>query len=284
MVSALPGFCLKKRLDQFLDLLPAFRYESRVNPRKLTPGEISSAVEKIRKRYETYVSKYFKPRTLREAFEERYIRALRAGIDISSFLIAEISAIEELIQREEARVAAEPAKPEAAKQQSYADRVLEENRKRIIKYPDIPFHSDASEETRRLLGALSDLLRDHWQGIGAALADTMYSPSSPEMLTLDSQLRYLASVDRNETPQFLIRLVAQLRKFPRNYSLVERDEKEYILEAAFFLNDLFTVLERVKRVYTDLGAEAKKTLEENLAYVWQMISDFRVKEFKRKRP
>ena len=252
-------------------------------PRKLTPGEISSAVEKIRKKYDTYVSKYFKPWTLREAFEDRYIRALRGGVDISSFLMAEISAIEELIDREERRVASEPAKPDPEKQQSIADRVLEENRKRIIKYQDIPFHKDASEETRRMLGALTSLLKDRWQQIGDALQDTMYSMNSSEMLSLDSQLHYLASTDKDDVPPFLFRLVGQLRKFPRNYALVERDEKEYILEAAFFLNDLFTVLERVMRVYTDIAPEAKKTIKDNLAHVWEIVSDFRVKDFKRKR-
>ncbi len=251
--------------------------------RKLTPGEITGAVEKIRKKYDTYVSKFFKPRTLKEAFEERYIRALRSGVDISSFLLAEISAIEELIDREEKRIAQEPVKPDPQKQQSFADRVLEENRQRIIKYPDIPFHNDASEETRRLLGALSDLLRERWQGIGEALRNTMYSMSSSEMLALDSQLRSLASADKNEPPQFLIRLVAQLRKFPRNHAAIERDEKEYVLEAAFFLNDLFVVLERVKRVYTDLAAEARQAIDDNLLHVWEIISDFRVKDFKRKR-
>jgi len=65
---------------KFLDHGSTFRYERRVTPRKLTPGEISSAVEKIRKKYDTYASKYFKPRTLREAFEDRYIRALREGV------------------------------------------------------------------------------------------------------------------------------------------------------------------------------------------------------------
>jgi len=77
--------------------------------------------------------------------------------------------------------------------------------------------------------------------------------------------------------------VAQLRKFPRNYALIDRDEKEYVLEAAFFLNDLFTVLERVKRVYTEIAAEARKTIDDNLAHVWEVISDFRIKDFKRKR-
>jgi hypothetical protein len=254
-----------------------------VNSKKLTPGEISSSVEKIRKRYDEYISKYFKPKALREAFEGRYIRALRAGVDISSFLIAEISAIEELIAREEQRIMAGPPRAAAEKEPSFADKVLEENRKRIEKYPDVPFHSDAGEEVRRLVGALSELERTHWPDLTVALRDTMYAMNSSEMLALDSQLRFLASTNREEIPQFLTRLVTQLRKFPRNYAMIEREEKEYILEAGFFLNDLFVVLERVQRVYTDLGADAKRMLEEKLALVWEIIGDFRLKDFKRRR-
>jgi len=254
-----------------------------VNSKKLTPGEIKGVVEKIRHKYDIYIARYFKSRSLREAFEDRYIRALRsAAVDISSFLMAEISAIEELIDREEKRVASEPVKPSAERPQSFADRVLEENRKRIAKYPDIMFDEGAGEETRRLLGALTGLLRDRWASLGEALHNTMYAMSSSEMLNLDSQLRYLASAQKDEPPQFLLRLIAQLKKFPRNYLAIERDEKEYILEAAFFLNELFTVLERVKRVYTEMAAEAKAVVEDNLQYVWTVIGDFRLKDFKKK--
>jgi hypothetical protein len=259
-------------------------YERFIVPaRKLTPREISSSVEKIRKRYDEYISRYFKPKSLREAFESRYIRALRGGIDVSSFLLAEISAIEELIGREEQRVMAGPARPAPAREPSFADKVLEENRKRITKYPEVPFHADAGEEVRRLVGALGTLLREKWTDMGAALKDTMYAMNSSEMLTLDSQLRFLAPTGRDETPQILSRLVVQLRKFPRNYPAIEREEKEYILEAAFFLNDLFIVLERVKRVYTDMKEAQKKVLEDGLAYLWGVISDFRLKDFKRRR-
>jgi hypothetical protein len=254
-----------------------------VPARKLTPGEISSSVEKIRKRYDEYISKYFKPKSLREAFEGRYIRALRAGIDVSSFLLAEISAIEELIGREEQRVLAGPARPVAAKEPSFADKVLAENLKRIMKYADVAFHADAGEEVRRLVGAVGTLLQTHWPDLGGALKDTMYAMNSSEMLTLDSQLRFLAPSSREETPQFLSRLVTQLRKFPRNYPAIEREEKEYILEVAFFLNDLYVVLERVKRVYTELGEAQKKVLEDGMAYLWGVISDFRHKDLKRKR-
>ena len=257
--------------------------EITVPSRKLTPGEISSTVEKIRKRYDEYTGKYFKPKALREAFEDRYIRALRSGTDISSFLLAEISAIEELIGREEQRVMAGPARPAGPKEPSFADKVLEENRRRVTKYPDVAFHADAGEEVRRLVGALSTLLQEKWPDLSTALKDTMYAMTSSEMLSLDSQLRFLAPTAREETPQFLSRLVTQLRKFPRNYPAIEREEKEYILEAAFFLNDLFQVLERVKRVYTELGERQKKIIEDGMAYLWGVIGDFRLKDFKRKK-
>ena len=236
----------------FLTKRALFRYEDVVPSRKLTPGEITNVVQKIRGRYDEYVSKFFKPRSLREAFEGRYIHALRAKADISSFLLAEISAIEELIKREEERITLGPIRVEGPKGPDLADRILEENRKRIEKYPDVPFHKDAGEEVRRLLGALDTLAQEHWPELAGALRTTGYSMTSLDMLNLDSQLRYLSSMDREEVPQFLVRLVAQLKKFPRNYSSIEREEKEYVLEAAFFLNELFSILERVKRVYTDL--------------------------------
>jgi hypothetical protein len=171
-----------------------------VPSRKLTPGEITNVVEKIRRKYDEYVSKFFRPRSLRAAFEGRYIRALRAKLDISSFLIAEISAIEELIKREEERITLGPVKSEGEKAPDIADKILEENRKRIEKYPDTPVHKDAGEEVRRLLGALDTLAQESWPELAGALRNTGYSMSSLDMLNLDSQLRYLSSPARDEVP------------------------------------------------------------------------------------
>lgn len=248
--------------------------------RKLTPGEITAVVEKIRKKYDEYVYKYFKPKSLRAAFEERYLHALRASVDISSFLLAEIGAIEELIQREEERVVLPPP---SAPGPDIADRVIEENRKRIAKYRNVPFHPDASEESRRLLGALQQISEEHWPALTAALRDTASNMNSLEMLNLDSQLRYLAAPGRDDVPPFLVRYVGQLKKFPRNYAAIDREDKEFILEAAFFLNDLLTILERIRRVYADLGTEAKRSIAAAIDFTWGVIGDFRLKDLKRRR-
>ncbi len=251
--------------------------------RKLTPGEISASVEKIRKTYDEYVNKYFKPRSLRQAFEARYIKALRAKVDVSSFLLAEISAIRELIEREEQRVQLGPPRPAPEKGPSIADKVVEENRARIARYTDLPLDPDIREEVRRLAGALTDLAGTAWRDLGFALDETMYAMTSSEMLTLDSKLHYLSSSDRQEMPPFLNRLLIQLRKFPRNYPAIDREEKDYILESSFFLHDLFTVLERVKRVYTEMPEDRRKVVEDSLARTSEIINDFRLKDLKRGR-
>ncbi len=251
--------------------------------RKLTPGEIKSVVDKIRKKYDEYIQKFFKPKTLREAFEDRYIKALRAKVDISSFLLAEISAIEELIQREEEKLSSDHSEQPEEKPVGIADKVIEENRKRIEKYPESRFHQDAGFEVRKLQGALNALSEEHWHELAVALRDTAYSMNSSEMLNLDSRLRYLSSAEKDEAAPFLIRYLGQLRKFPRNYALLEREEKEYILESAFFLHDLVVVLERVKRLYNEMPAEDVQILAHVTEYVWGIITDFRLKEFRRKK-
>jgi hypothetical protein len=248
--------------------------------RKLTPGEITAVVEKIRKKYDEYVYQYFKPKSLRHAFEERYLHALRASVDVSSFLLAEIDAIEELIKREEERMVLPPP---ASPRTDIAEKVIEENRKRIARYRDSGFHPDASEEARRLLGALQQLADEHWPALASALRETASNMNSLEMLNLDSQLRYLASPGRDGTPQFLVRYVGQLKKFPRNYAAIDREDKEFILEAAFFLNDVLTILERVRRVYADLGTSAKEILAAAIDFTWGAICDFRLKDLKRRK-
>jgi hypothetical protein len=147
----------------------------------------------------------------------------------------------------------------------------------------VPFHADAGEEVRRLVGALGDLERARWGDLGAALANTMYAMNSTEMLALDSQLHYLSTAKPDQPPAFLARLMNQLRKFPRNYPAIDREEKEYLLEAGFFLNEIVVVLERVGRVYTEMPSAEKRVVEETLAYVNGVLGDFRLKEFKRRR-
>jgi hypothetical protein len=259
------------------------RYKEKVPMDKLSPEEISRAVAKIRQRYDEYIYKYFKPKTLKFAFEERYMQALKGRADISNFLLAEISAVEELIGREEAHL--EAGIEEGERKESIAervDRIVEENLQKIRKYPDVAFHPTASEEVRRLLGALKTLVEEHWPRLAVLLRDTSYGRGSMAMVQLESQLRYLGDPGRDGVPSGLSRYFYHLNRFPRDYPAIDREEKEYILESAFFLHDLSEILERVTQNIADLPRPRREGLEAVQAYVLGVIRDFRVKELKRR--
>jgi hypothetical protein len=251
---------------------------------KLTPEEISRAVAKIRTRYDDYIYRFLKPKTLKFAFEDRYLQALKARTDISTFLMAEISAVEELISREEERVAGtgseEPRKESLAER---VDRIVEENLQKIRRYPDVPIHPTAGEEVRRLLGALKGLIDDHWPHLAAILRDSSYGRGSTALVQMESQLRYLGDPGRDGVPSGLSRYLYHLNRFPRDYAAIDREEKEYILECAFFLHDLNDILERVFQNYPRLEEGRKRELQAVQQYVQGVILNFRVKDLKRQR-
>jgi hypothetical protein len=251
---------------------------------KLTPEEISRAVAKIRTRYDDYIYRFLKPKTLKFAFEDRYLQALKARTDISTFLMAEISAVEELISREEERVAGtgseEPRKESLAER---VDRIVEENLQKIRRYPDVPIHPTAGEEVRRLLGALKGLIDDHWPHLAAILRDSSYGRGSTALVQMESQLRYLGDPGRDGVPSGLSRYLYHLNRFPRDYAAIDREEKEYILESAFLLHDLAEILERIRQTGASLSPSRQEGLKAAQEYVSGVIRDFRVRELKRRK-
>jgi hypothetical protein len=251
--------------------------------KKLTPTEIKETVEKIRKRYDEYAFKYFKASRHKSNFEQRYIDALKAGVDISSFLLAEISAIEELVKREETKVMERPPTKATPPGKAFVDQIMDENRRRIEKYPDLAIHNDAREEVRRLFGALNKFERDYWPVLYGLLRNTSNSLNTKGMISLESQLHTLAGDGRGGVASRLERYLAHLARFPRDYLLIEKEEKDYILESAFLLHELEDILSSARKKHAPLLKEAERQkLDEIVDFINNIIADFRLKDLKRK--
>jgi hypothetical protein len=248
---------------------------------KLNRVEVELAIEKILKRYDEYIYRFFKSPRLKTAFEERYFSAVRNGLDLSRFLAVEISVIEELIKKEEANLQKEPVRT-AAPRKDFADKVLEKLRERIEKYPDVRVHKDANPEVRRLVGALSDLDQSFMPDLHDALKNTNYSFNSQVMMNLDSQLRSICRSSNEAVPQRLTRYVTLLNVFPRDYKAIDCEEKAYILESSFFLHDLLDILMQVRSDYEGLDDRERSKLETVVRKLEGIIEDFRLKDFKRR--
>ena len=226
---------------------------------------------------------YQKDRFALDSFEDRYISAMRARMGLELFLHAEMNTIEELVQKEENRIRSEQAKQQhkvetKVREKSIADRVLEENRLRIAKYPRLTIHEEASEDLERLFGAIGVVDRQFWADLERIMRSAYTSLIMSPRGRLEEQLLKLCASSDNLPPR-LSRYSSLFNWFPRNYPEIDKEANKCILDAAFFLYDLEDTLKEIDSAEHLSTAERQKvvTIRE---YVHNVISDFRLKEFR----
>jgi len=253
--------------------------------KRLSDGEIRSAVEKIRKRYNDYIVQFLKDRSALDAFEERYIEAMRARMDLALFLHAEKTVVEELIQKEQNRVNAEQQKviqekKQKEEKQSIADRVLAEHKQRISKYPPLPIHPDGSEEIERLYGCLHTLEREYWPDLEKYMRSAYTSNMRSPRMQLEQRIITLCRPSAGDLPPRLSRYKSLFDWVPRNGLEIEKEGKKCLLDAAFFLHDLADIISEMKKS-GNLTVHETENLAGMLEYVNALLADFRLKDFKK---
>ena len=252
--------------------------------KRLTDSEIRSAVDKIRKRYGNYMVQFLKGRTALDSFEDRYIQAMRARLDLALFLHAEMTVVEELIKNEQERIDAAQQKERRVKKrqeenQSYADRVIAEHRRRIAKYPPLPIHTEASEEIERLFGCLCTLEREFWHDVETYMRSAYTTSVLSPRMRLEQGIIGMCRPSVEGLPSRLSRYRSLLGWTPRNWREIEKEEKKCLLEAAFFLHDLSDVLVEMKKS-GNLANHEQNNVDNLLAYVHSLLDDFRLRDLK----
>ena len=252
--------------------------------KRLSDSEIRSTVEKIRKRYGDYMVQFLKGRSALDAFEERYIQSMRARLELALFLHAEMTAVEELIKKEQDQINAEQQKSLEKKKQkeqsrSLADRVLEENRRRIAKYPPMPIHGDASEEIERFFGCLNTFEREFWPEIERYMRSAYTSSVLSPRMRLEEKIIALCRPAAGGLPPRLSRYRTLFDWVPRNTLEIEKEGKKCLLDAAFLLHDLSDVIMEMKKS-GNLKSFELENVDKLLGYVHTLLDDFRLKDFR----
>lgn len=246
---------------------------------KLSAEEIDRVIEKIRKRYNDYIIQYLKPLSVVGGFEDRLISALKANVNMYTFLGAEITVIEELISREDKKQNQIEIKKKSKKKAiNFADKIMMENRKLIDGYPEVEPHKDASVEIKKLFGGLGYFEKDYWPVLDIALRKIEPSFFSGSRHNLEIRISEICREGFDKIPPRLVRYKTLLLRFPRDYKAIAAEEKKCILDSAFLLHDILIEFDRVKDI--DFSAEGDQKLKKAKVYIEKMISDFRLKDLK----
>jgi hypothetical protein len=242
---------------------------------RLTDDEIYRAVGRIRSEYDHYIVHFHKTAEAKKKFEERWTDALRARIDLTTFLGAEISVVRSLIDKAKQDAAGPPPPPKPVKKrQSYAERIIEQLRAKIKEYPSLglPEHPEMSPDVDKLYGTLRWFRKEVWD----VLYPTLLSKApSPALFIADTDLGAM-TLQGDRWPKEVDAYVS-LYKSRLDLSQVARAQNRCLLMGAQLLQKLKRLFETAAQQET-LNEQERLGVKRALAFCDRVLNDFRLKE------
>ncbi len=266
-------------------------------------NEISEKIEQIRKMYATYSSQYKGNNTFDvELFNGRYLKALQERTDISTFIKAEVSVLEDLRARAEVWYA-EKMKNQQVNEETFmskVDAMLEKFSDAISKYPSVSIHANSNDEIDRLYGGFIEL-NACYRSIRETLMELKDYVVETMLKDIDNKMNAFAVSNIVGTPPSIY---SDYFKDLSQHKEASRSEQFVLKEAGFFLHSFVNKFEQTAplivnipievtvaipddirdiapRVYKSLlGKNQKEVFIATKSYADAMINDFRLQHFR----
>lgn len=160
-------------------------------------------------------------------------------------------------------------------QPDFADKVLEQFKKKISAYPRLRIHPEASYEIEHLYGAISQFEKLYWPALDKFISENRTWALRGEFRDFNNELwRFTPSGDKG-IPIVLEKYCLLLDSPSITLKEKSIEAQQCIKEAAFILNDIVWSCKEIMKKGID-GANIEKSLD----FVQNIISDFRIKELK----
>lgn len=248
--------------------------------KKLKQGEIDALLEKIRFKYDDFIGRYNKSVILRNSFEQRYLEALHYRMDLTRFLTAEMEAIQELEAREiqEMKKLLDKKKASLAEEKekkNIAQKVWEENLRRIQHYPEFPLAFEASHEIAKLIGAMKWYEQEYWTSLDTLAISSGNSRQADFRISLETGWRSFTVDGRDGVPSRLAKYKSLSSRFPKDVSSTEWEERQILFDAAGFLGRVRDYIEELSHDdrFTQPQKDKMITAREELE---NLLADFRL--------
>jgi hypothetical protein len=248
--------------------------------RRPAGAHVDAAVKKLKTLYRQFAETYGERLFDLRGFEERYREALLHKIDLASFIRAEIAVFESLRKKVGPQ---KPPRTEPAEELSYsdiADRIIESNLNRVRKYRFIDFHPDAEEESKYLLGAVTDFYYDCWNEIRKLLQPFNLRSVNERMDGLEEDFCYFVVPVRGQYSRAVedYTLVLGRKNVPDN----ERASYRFIKNGGLLLNDCLRLVRDGINFFSASPAHRsqEKSLDEHRDRLYRLIEDFRLMDIR----
>lgn len=249
--------------------------------RGFSKPEIKEATDRLLSAYELLIFDNALNPAILESLEDRLRHAKNSGRDPERFVEEELTAFRILEAKTMEKERAASVRTEARRRrlagESFADKVLDEYRQRIEHYPQMEIHPDADPEVARLYGALDLLDKRHWGDLESYLRRAFPRAGQIDRMSIEQRFWRFVATRKGRLPE-------ELERYRRTLAAPSATKKEKIREAqeavkivAFYLHDLLDVCEQAIQ-----QIPPSPEVDKALVFVREMISDFRMKDLKRR--
>lgn len=248
---------------------------------KLSKQESEVLLDKIRQKYDEYAAKYNAKWFDRTLFEDRFSYALQNRMDISAFLLAEVTNFEKLKESYDKKKSRESFSDKI-------DKIIDEQLEQIRKYPRKNFHERSGIEISHMYGALYRLAEDLFPilWIVTEAADVRQKLQNMEARLYEFSNPSLQRLSPRTEDHALLLSRSQVSEMQ-----IEKSKNNYLKEAAFFLHDLIVFLDYLVKLAEPAmevplnfsrsyqSAETKRKLSREFSNLTGFGAVFKVKHF-----
>jgi hypothetical protein len=198
------------------------------------------------------------------------------------FLGEEIAAIKSIFIHQEKLEKTRLADEERARlkqlkksQPDFADKILQKLKDKVVVYPPLKFHSDASYEIIHLYGAIRLFEEQYWPSIDHFISEHQSWALRGEKKDFNNELwRFLPSGENN-LPLVLERYYILLNSKETPLAEISAEARQCLKKAAFLLNDIIWSCNTIIKKGID-----SSNVEQSLNFVQNIVEDFRIKDLK----
>jgi len=247
----------------------------------LSENEILQIINKLRQQYDEHAERYGKNFFNRQAFENRYMQALKRKMDLQAFIQAEVALFDDLRKKleqrqEEQRIKLD--KPFSKKIDQYIDELEDQWQK----YPRLYESTKISDEAQFLCGAIQEFYNKFWLSISPVINKEIVTELRGYNTITDSLQKFFMSTS-NKLPLEVENYIFNLSRYN-----ADRADMIFLKEVANLLKDIMDFMKRIKKIVNEragsfsdknkqeledmLGIEKVDRIIENAE---QIIKDFR---------
>lgn len=240
---------------------------------------IELALQKVRQRHDDYIVTFYKDSRYKNAFEDRYLQALRGRVDLLSFLFAEYQAIDQLFNQEQEKAGQPTLEKMPPKAGGSTDAIMARMDKMIAAYPQFDFFPEMELDVRKIIAVMQQIEKEKWPLLEKNTRSLFQIGARSPLLVLEQQILEFCSFKADKLPPVLERYQVLQRQGASAFAK-EKEEKWILKKAAFWLHRARRLALSSAKMEDDLVEGQKKVIESFGREIEAIIRDFRLKDIK----